>query len=110
MENKADAENGFFQQVYAIVAQIPAGQTLSYGEIAPDAGPSPGGADGGLGHAPAVPMGCPWHRVIRADGSIAEGGEAGLRRALLEAEGVPFLPDGRVDRKALWEKQENPHL
>ena len=34
MENKADAENGFFQQVYAIVAQIPAGQTLSYGEIA----------------------------------------------------------------------------
>ena len=34
MENKTDAENGFFQQVYAIVVQIPAGQTLSYGEIA----------------------------------------------------------------------------
>lgn len=109
MENKADAENGFFQQVYVIVAQIPAGQTLSYGEIArmlgrPQAARMVGWA------MRRCPDGLPWHRVIRADGSIAEGGEAGLRRALLEAEGVPFLPDGRVDRKALREKQENPHL
>jgi methylated-DNA-protein-cysteine methyltransferase-like protein len=31
-----------------------------------------------------------------ADGSIAGGGYQEMRRAMLEAEGVPFLPDGRV--------------
>jgi alkylated DNA nucleotide flippase Atl1 len=29
----------------------------------------------------------PWHRVVRADGSLAKGAH---QRALLEAEGVPF--------------------
>ena len=39
----------------------------------------------------------PWQRVVKADGGIAGGGWAELRRALLEDEGVAFLPDGRVD-------------
>ena len=42
----------------------------------------------------------PWQRVVRADGAIAGGGFAELRRALLLEEGVPFLPDGRVDLNA----------
>ena len=38
---------------------------------------------------------------------IAGGSYAELRRALLEAEGVPFLPDGRVDLKACqWNGEE----
>jgi alkylated DNA nucleotide flippase Atl1 len=32
----------------------------------------------------------PWHRVVRADGSLAKGAK---QRALLEAEGVPFDGD-----------------
>jgi alkylated DNA nucleotide flippase Atl1 len=35
----------------------------------------------------------PWHRIVRADGSLAKGGR---QRRLLEAEGVPFL-GSRVD-------------
>jgi alkylated DNA nucleotide flippase Atl1 len=35
----------------------------------------------------------PWHRVVRADGSLAKGAR---QRALLEAEGVPFRGE-RVD-------------
>jgi alkylated DNA nucleotide flippase Atl1 len=35
----------------------------------------------------------PWHRVVRADGSLAKGAH---QRALLEAEGVPFR-GARVD-------------
>ena len=35
----------------------------------------------------------PWHRVVRADGSLAKGER---QRTLLEAEGVPFRGD-RVD-------------
>lgn len=40
---------------------------------------------------PAVP----WHRVVRADGSLAKGER---QRRLLEAEGVPFAGE-RVDMR-----------
>ena len=41
---------------------------------------------------------------VRADGSIAGGGYAALRRALLEGEGIPFTADGRVDMaRCAWE-------
>ena len=33
----------------------------------------------------------PWHRIVRADGSLAKGAR---QRALLEAEGVPFPASG----------------
>jgi len=36
----------------------------------------------------------PWHRVVRADGSLAKGER---QRVLLEAEGVPFDAHGRVE-------------
>ena len=102
MENKTDAENGFFQQVYAIVVQIPAGQTLSYGEIARMLGRPRAARMVGWAMR-RCPEQLPWHRVVKADGSIADGGEAGLRRALLAREGIPFLPDGRVDLgRCLW--------
>jgi methylated-DNA-protein-cysteine methyltransferase-like protein len=39
----------------------------------------------------------PWQRVVMADGSVSGGMYADMRRALLEAEDVVFLPDGRVD-------------
>ena len=42
----------------------------------------------------------PWQRVVKADGTIAGGLHAEIRKALLAAEGVPFLPDGRVDMAA----------
>ena len=38
----------------------------------------------------------PWHRIVRADGSLAKGDR---QRRLLEAEGVPFHGD-RVDMAA----------
>ena len=43
------------------------------------------------------PEALPWQRVVKADGSIAPGGWGDVRRALLEAEGVPFSPEGRID-------------
>lgn len=106
VENKTNTENGFFQQVYAIVAQIPKGQALSYGQIAQMLGRPRAARMVGWAMR-CCPEGLPWHRVIKADGSIACGGQAELRRALLEAEDVPFLPDGRVDWKALRERQKN---
>jgi methylated-DNA-protein-cysteine methyltransferase-like protein len=42
-------------------------------------------------HDPSIP----WHRVVRADGSLAKGA---TQRRLLEAEGVPFRGE-RVDMR-----------
>jgi methylated-DNA-protein-cysteine methyltransferase-like protein len=46
------------------------------------------------------PANLPWHRVVLANGDITGGEFAPIRRALLEEECIPFLPDGRVDMKA----------
>ena len=96
-------DSSFFQRVYDVVAQIPPGKAASYGQIAALLG-SPRAARQ-VGWAMRVcPDRFPWQRVVRADGSIAGGDHAAFRRALLEAEGVPFLPDGRVDLAACrWE-------
>ena len=88
----------FFEQVYEIVAQIPEGQVISYGRIArllgfPRAARQVGRA------MRCCPDHLPWQRVVMADGSVAGGAFAETRRALLEAEGVTFLLDGRVDMK-----------
>jgi len=42
--------------------------------------------------------GIPWHRVVRADGSLAKGAR---QRRLLEAEGVPFR-GARVEMSVAW--------
>ena len=89
-------EAGFFQAVYEIVAQIPRGRVVSYGQIARLLG-SPRAARQVGWAMRQCPEELPWQRVIMSDGSIAGGGWSELRRALLEEEGIPFLPDGRVD-------------
>lgn len=88
--------NPFFEQVYAVVATIPHGKVASYGQIArllglPRAARKVGWA------MRCCPEGLPWQRVVMADGSVTGGMYADMRRMLLEAEGVTFLPDGRID-------------
>jgi len=77
--------------VLARVRAIPPGFVRSYGDVSPGA---PRFA-GTVLHATDEP-GLPWHRVVRADGSLAKGAR---QRALLEREGVPFHPahPDRVD-------------
>ena len=70
------------------VRTIPEGFVASYGQMSPGA-PRFAGA---VLHACDDPS-VPWHRVVRADGSLAKGER---QRAILEAEGVPFR-GGRVD-------------
>lgn len=91
--------SAFYEAVYAVVSRIPPGRVVSYGGIARMLGRPRAAREVGwaMRHCPDA---LPWQRVVRADGSIAGGGYAPLRRAMLEAEGVPFLPDGRVDMEA----------
>lgn len=91
--------NSFFDSVYEIVAMVPRGRVVSYGQIArmlgcPRAARTVGWA------LSSCPEHLPWQRVVRADGSISGGGFAELRRAMLADEDIVFLPDGRVDMEA----------
>ena len=86
----------FSEQVYAIVEKIPHGKVVSYGQIARMLGSARAARQVGwaMRHCPSH---LPWQRVVMADGRVTGGAYADLRRALLETEGVLFLPDGRVD-------------
>lgn len=89
----------FFEQVYAIVARIPYGKVVSYGEISWMLGRPRSAREVGRAMR-CCPEKLPYHRVVRADGSITGGAHAEIRKILLENEGVAFLPGGRVDMKA----------
>ena len=99
-----DGTNSFFERVYAVTATIPPGRVTTYGLIA--------AALGGVCSAKIVgyamrsapdDLNLPCHRVVNRLGEPAPGnafGGAGRQRLLLEAEGVPFTPEGRVDLSA----------
>lgn len=89
-------DKSFFEQVYEIVARIPHGKVVTYGQIAQLLGHPRGARKVGWAMR-RCPEELPWHRVVMADGKIAGGGFAQRRREILELEEVIFLPDGRVD-------------
>jgi methylated-DNA-protein-cysteine methyltransferase related protein len=68
--------------ILARVRAISPGFVRTYGDVSPGA---PRLAGRVLGQAGARDV--PWHRVVRADGTLAKGAR---QRRLLEAEGVPF--------------------
>jgi methylated-DNA-protein-cysteine methyltransferase-like protein len=76
--------------VLARVRAIPPGFVRSYGDVSPGAPRFAGSVLAGCDEP-----GLPWHRVVRADASLAMGAR---QRALLEAEGVPFR-GSRVDMR-----------
>ena len=88
----------FNEQVYGIVEQIPHGKVMSYGQIAKILGRPRAARQVGWAMA-HCPEHLPWQRVVMKDGTVTGGDFAEMRRALLEAEGVTFLGDGRVDMR-----------
>jgi methylated-DNA-protein-cysteine methyltransferase-like protein len=93
----------FFEQIYEVVAGIPRGKVVSYGQIARMLGrPRAAREVGWALHN--CPDELPWQRVVMKDGNVTGGVFAEVRRALLAEEGVSFLPDGRVDMdRHRWE-------
>ena len=79
----------FRDAVYSLVASIPRGRVMTYGEIAALCGyPTAARQVGGLAHFGPVEL--PWHRVVNRLGDCASGyygGKAG-HQAALKAEGV----------------------
>ena len=79
------------ERVLERIRNTPEGFVRAYGDVSPGA-PRFAGAVLSRCDDPTVP----WHRIVRADGSLAQGAR---QRALLEAEGIPFRGD-RVDMRA----------
>ncbi len=70
------------ERVIARIRAVPPGFVRAYGDVSPGA-PRFAGAD----LAGCDDPGVPWHRIVRADGSLVKGDR---QRARLRAEGVPF--------------------
>jgi len=80
-------------EVLGRVRSVPEGHVTTYGDLSPGA---PRFAGTVLSECDEPDL--PWHRIVRADGSLAKGGR---QRRLLDAEGVPFRGE-RVDMREAW--------
>ena len=99
-----------FERIYDIVRQIPPGKVATYGQIARLAGnPRWSRVVGYALHVNPEFGNIPCHRVVSREGRTAPAfafGGNDVQRAMLEAEGVTFLPDGQVDLlKYLWKPE-----
>lgn len=94
-------EAGFFRQVYDLVAKIPPGKVMTYGQIGVCLGGFYSGRTVGFAmRAAPAERNLPCHRVVNKQGEMAPGlifGGADNQRRTLADEGVTFLPDGRID-------------
>lgn len=95
-----------FSAFYAVVRRIPAGAVATYGQVARLAGMPRSARLVGYAMASCRDPSVPCHRVVDRFGGTKAAFDTfapGTQRALLEAEGVPFRPDGTVDLDlCLW--------
>lgn len=91
-------DKAFRERVEALVAQIPPGRVMTYGQLAALCGNARAARIvGGIAHFgdPALP----WQRVVNKSGGLASGypgGRAGHKQ-VLAAEGVIISDDYRLD-------------
>ena len=90
-----------FEEIWAVVREIPPGKVATYGQIARMTGRPRGARVVGYAMA-SCPAGnhVPCHRVVDRFGGTKKAFDEHMpdgQRFLLEAEGVAFRPDGTVD-------------
>ncbi|MGN7471207.1 MGMT family protein [Brevibacillus sp. SAFN-007a] len=90
----------FTKRAVQIIASIPPGRVMTYGQVAALAG-SPRGARQVVRilHSLSKPYKLPWHRVINAKGKIGlpDRDAMTLQKMLLEGEGVAVSEAGEID-------------
>lgn len=100
----------FKQRVYDMVAQIPKGRVMTYGQIAALCGAAWAAWEvGQIAHS--GPSELPWQRVVNKSGGLAAGWPGGGRAAhaaVLKAEGVAVSDDYKVNiAKLLWNPDQD---
>ena len=97
----------FYERVYAAARKIPEGKVATYGQLALLAGSPRASRVAGSAMAACRDPSVPCHRVVDRFGGTKKAFDdyaPGTQRAMLEAEGVGFLSDGRVDLERFrWE-------
>lgn len=89
MKGRVPAETVFTRRVHAVVRRVPVGRVTTYGEVARLAGRRGAARAVGTIMRRARAAHLPYHRVIAAGGRLGGyGGNLGLKRALLAAEGL----------------------
>jgi len=97
-------DSAFTKSVYELVATIPSGRVMTYGQIAAVCG-HPGAARvvGQIAHF--GPSDLPWQRVVNAKGGLAAGfvpdGRTGQAR-MLEQEGIILKNDRLSIKEYVW--------
>lgn len=97
----------FREKVYEIMAQVPEGQVITYGDVAGLSGHANASRIvGGIAHY--GPSELPWHRLVNRFGGLAAGFHGGreVQQQLLEAEGITctnFIVDNFKERR--WHPQ-----
>ena len=115
-DGRALSAPNFQQRVWAFVRETPRGRVVTYGQVALELGaPAAARAVGYALRALPPDTEVPWWRVLNTKGGISlrgRGAGADLQRARLEAEGVAFSEDGRVDLRAFrwWPDEESAAL
>ena len=105
---------GFREAVLRVVALVPAGRLVSYGQVAMMAG-RPGAARqvGWVLHGLPRGSGIPWQRVVNTKGYVPSTGrefEAMEQIVLLRAEGVEVGDDGSMDlERYRWDGRPTVH-
>lgn len=109
--SRVDAE--FAKRIYDLVAQIPQGRVMTYGQIAAICGAAWAAWEVGQ-IANKGPSHLPWQRVVNKQGGLARGwpnGGVDAHKAALEADGVYVNDDYTVNvGELLWNPQQTTLL
>lgn len=87
------------EEIIELIRSVPEGFVTTYGDLCPEAPRLPGRI-----LAANTDRSLPWHRIVRADGSFAQGEK---QRRRLRKEGVPFagkrvqMEEAHLPREAL---------
>jgi methylated-DNA-protein-cysteine methyltransferase-like protein len=99
--------NKMTDEIIAVIKSIPKGMVASYGQIARLAGYANGARQVvRILHTCSEKYDLPWYRVVNIKGEIALSIYSGAdeQRARLEAEGVTFISEYKVNlEKHLWD-------
>jgi methylated-DNA-protein-cysteine methyltransferase-like protein len=89
-----------FDKIYKVVGKIPKGKVLTYKKVAEISGVKNPRVVGFALHANKNPDEIPCHRVVKANGELANGyafGGLKAQKKKLEKEGVNFLNKTRIN-------------
>lgn len=113
MSTNSSKKATLYERIYAVVRQIPPGQVITYGQVAKIVGKCTARVVGYAMAALPCDTDVPWHRVINHRGKVSprtHGNGSIEQRQLLEAEGVRFDRQGRVDfTEVSWLIQRGDH-